>query len=278
MFNYAGKTALITGASSGIGESFTRELAARGMNVVLVARSEAKLRHLAQELSQRHKVRAEAITIDLSQEKATRIVQQAVQQFGLEVDLLINNAASFTFAPFEQSDSLDNQQMIMLNIAAMVELTHAFIPAMLARGTGAVLNVGSMASIFPIPYQAVYAATKAFVLSFSEGLWVEYRDQGLRVLALCPGPTRTSFLVTSLIEPEQAAPPEQVVVAGLRALEQGRSSFIPGAVNNLQSRILPIVLGRSLMARLVGRTVRSGLKAESSSPSGKQIDARTPYP
>ena len=262
MFNYIGRTALITGASSGIGESFGRELAARGMNVVLVARSEAKLRLLAQELSQRHRIRAEVIAVDLSQEGASHIIQQAVQQYGLTVDLLINNAASFTFAPFEQSESPNNDQIITLNITAMVELTHAFIPAMLARGTGAVLNVGSMGSFFPIPYMTVYAATKAFVLSFSEALWVEYRDQEVRVLALCPGPTRTPLLpATSLIPPEQAAPPEQVVVAGLRALEQGQSSFMPRFVNNLQSRILPKVLPRSLMLRLVGRATRSGLKA-----------------
>jgi uncharacterized protein len=263
MFNYTGKTALITGASSGIGESFARELAARGMNVILVARSEAKLRLLAQELSKRYKVRAEAITVDLSQEKATHSVQQAVQQSGLEVDLLVNNAASVIFAPFEQSDSLKNHQAIMLNVAAIMELSHAFIPAMLARGTGAILNVGSMGSFVPIPYQTVYAATKAFVLFFSEGLWAEYRDRGIRVMALCPGPTRTPGLPTSLVPLEQAPPPEQVVTAALRALEQGRISFMPGFVNRLQVQILPKVLPRSLMARLVGRTVRSGLKAES---------------
>jgi len=272
MFNYTGKTALITGASSGIGESFARELAARGMNVVLVARSEAKLRLLAQELSQRHHIRAEAIAVDLSQEGATHSVQQAVQQYGLEVDLLVNNAASLIFAPFEQSDSLRNHQAIMLNVAAMVELSHAFIPAMLMRGSGAILNVGSMGSFFPIPYQTVYAATKAFVLSFSEGLWAEYRDRGIQIMALCPGPTRTPSLPTSLVPLEQAAPSEQVVTAGLRALEQGQISFMPGFVNKLQAQILPKVLPCSLMARLVGRATRLGLK-ENLSPIGEQIDA-----
>jgi short-subunit dehydrogenase len=261
MFDYSGKTALITGASSGIGESFARELAARGMNVVLVARSEAKLRLLVQELSQRHNVRAEAIMVDLSQEKATLIVQEAMQQFDLEVDLLINNAALLVYAPFEQTESLKEHQMIMLNVAAMVELTHAFIPAMLARGTGAVLNVASTGAFFAMPYQTVYAATKAFILSFSEGLWVEYRDRGVRVLALCPGPTRTPMLAsTTLIEPEKAAPPEQVAAAGLRALEQGQSSVVPGIANKLSAHILPKVLGRSRMPRFVARTTRLGVQ------------------
>jgi uncharacterized protein len=212
------------------------------MNVVLVARSEAKLRLLAQELSQRHRVRAEAIALDLGQEKATQVVQEVIQQFDLEVDLLINNAALYIYAPFEQSKFLKNHQMIMLNIAVMVDLTHAFIPAMLARGTRAVLNVGAGGSFSPMPYLSVYAATKAFVLWFSEALWVEYRDRGVRVIAVCPGVTRTPLLFNSalknLFPPEQAAPPEQVVAAGLRALEQGRSSVIPGVVNNLMSRVL----------------------------------------
>ena len=152
----------------------------------------------------------------------------------------------------------------MLNVVAMVELSRAFVPAMLARGTGAILNVGSQGSFAPMPYMTVYAATKAFILFFSEGLWAEYRDQGVRVMALCPGPTRTASLLTSLVPLEQAAPPEQVVVAGLRALEQGRISFMPGFVNNLTSRILPKVLPRSLMAQLMGRILRLGLQAKSS--------------
>ncbi len=138
---------------------------------------------------------AKPIAIDLSQEKATQIVQEAMQQFDLEVDLLINNAASYIYAPFEQSELLKNHQMIMLNVVAMVDLTDAFIPAMLARGTGAILNVGAQGAFSPMPYLSVYAATKAFILWFSEALWVEYRDRGIRVMALCPGATRTPLLI-----------------------------------------------------------------------------------
>lgn len=272
MFDYAGKTALITGASSGLGESFARELAARGMTVVLVARSEAKLRLLAQELSQRHHVRAEAIAVDLSQERATQIVQEAMQQFDLEVDLLINNAAALIQAPFEKTELLETHHMMMLNMVAIVDLTHAFIPAMLARGTGAVLNVASTGAFFAMPYQSIYAATKAFVLSLSEALAIEYGEhyverslRGVRVMALCPGPTRTAMLAsTSTIPAEQATPPEQVAVAALRALEQGHSSFIPGVRNKLSVHLLPKVLGRAGMARFVGRVIRSALTATSS--------------
>jgi uncharacterized protein len=260
MFQYSSKTALITGASSGIGESFGRELAARGMNVVLVARSESKLRLLAEELQHRYKIRAETIAVDLSQAGATAIVQQAMQRTGLDVDLLVNNAGLFNYAPFEQTEPLKDHQMVMLNVSALVDLTHAFVPAMLVRGTGAVVNVASTGAFYPTPYMAVYAATKAFVLSFSEALWVEYRDQGLRILALCPGPTKTSLLATSLIKPEQADLPRQVVLAGLRALERGDSYLIPGIKNNLQSRLLPKVLPRPLVAQLVGKITRSGLK------------------
>jgi uncharacterized protein len=262
MFNYSGRTALITGASSGIGESFGQELAARGMNVILVARSEDKLRLLAQELSQKYKIQVEVIAADLSQERGVILVQEAVRQNGLAVDLLINNAGSINYAPFEQIEPVKDHQQVMLNVAATVDLTHAFVPQMLARQTGAIINVASTSAFYPTPYMAVYAATKAFVLSFSEALWVEYRDRGLRILALCPGPTKTSLLATSLIKPEQAALPRQVVLAGLRALEQGRSYFIPGVKNNLQSRLLPRVMPRPLVARLIGKITRSGLNTD----------------
>ena len=203
--------------------------------------------------------------MDLSQEKATQIVQAAMQQFDLEVDLLINNAASLVYEPFEKSELLETHQMMRLNMVAMVDLTHAFIPGMLARGTGAVLNVASLGAFFAMPYQSVYAATKAFVLSLSEALSVEYGDRGVRVMALCLGPTRTAMLASgSLIPAEQATPPEQVAVAGLRALEQGHSSFIPGIRNKLSPHLLLKVLGRAGMARFVGRVLRSWLKAASS--------------
>lgn len=188
-----------------------------------------------------------------------------MQQFDLEVDLLINNAALMIQAPFEKTQLLETHQMMRLNMGAIVDLIHAFIPTMLARGTGAILNVASLGAFFAMPYESVYAATKAFVLSLSEALAVEYGDRGLQVMALCPGPTRTAMLASSSTIPaEQATPPAQVAVAALRALEQGHSSFVPGFRNKLSPHLLLKVLGRDGMARYVGRVLRLAVTAQSS--------------
>jgi short-subunit dehydrogenase len=240
MFTYQGKTALITGASSGIGQTFARALAERGMAVVLVARSEERLRALASELSERHGVQAEVIVADLSREQAAREILQEVQRRGLVVDLLINNAGFATNGFFEKlSPEVDHRQ-VMVDVTAVVDLTHAFIPMLLERSPGAALiNVASTAGFQPLPYMAVYGASKAFVLSFSQALAEEYRARGLRVLALCPGPTDTPFFD---IAGESASfgrkrRPEQVVVTGLRALERGRSVVVDGFTNALLAQL-----------------------------------------
>src|SRR5271156_4950090 len=190
MYKYNGKTALITGASTGIGAEFARKLARRGMNVILVARSEDKLQALASELKN---IKATVIPLDLTLPDAAPTLKKKVAELGLQVDLLINNAGFGTFGPFEEIDPKLEQQEIQLNVMALVDLTHAFIPAMLERGEGAIINLASVAAHQPVPYMSVYAATKAFVLSFSEALWAEYKDRGIRVLSLNPGATKTEF-------------------------------------------------------------------------------------
>jgi len=186
MFNYAGKTALITGASSGIGEAFAQILAARGMNLVLVARSAEKLRALAQALSEQHGIRADVVPADLCREGAVQEVYRRTQTLGVAVDLLVNNAGFGTYGGFDTLAQEREHGEIMLNVTALVDLTHAFVPAMVERKAGGVINVASMAAFQPMPYQAVYGSAKAFVLSFSLALWAEYRKRGVRVVALCP--------------------------------------------------------------------------------------------
>jgi len=256
-YTYKGKTALVTGASSGIGEAFARELAARGMDLVLVARSEDKLRALAAELARGHGIRADVIASDLGREGAAVRLYHEVEGLGMRVDMLLNNAGFGAYGPFETLSPDRDHAEVMLNVTAVVDLTHAFLPAMAERGDGAVINVGSTAGFQPLPYMAVYGATKAFVLSFSEALWAEYRGRGVRVLALCPGATETPFF--GVVGAEEASvgrrrTPQQVVATGLRALERGRGSAIDGAFNywlaqtpRLTPRGLTALIGKRLM-------------------------------
>ena len=257
MFVYQGKTALITGASSGIGCAFARALAERGMSMVLVARSEEPLRALATELSQRYGVRAEVIPADLSQEGAARQIQQEVERRDLAPDLLVNNAGFGLNGFFETLSPERDHQQVMVDVAAVVDLTHAFVPSMLERAEGAaIINIASTAGFQPIPYMAVYGASKAFVLSFSQALAEEYRTRGLRVLALCPGATETPFFDNAgeAASIGRRRTPEHVVATGLRALERGRSVVIDGYSNALlaqMSRLAP----QRLVARIAGRMV-----------------------
>jgi short-subunit dehydrogenase len=253
-----GHRALITGASGGIGESFARLLAARGVDLVLVARSEGKLRALATELSAAHGIRAEVLATDLSRPDAPRQLHAACEARGLPVDLLINNAGFGSLGPFDANPFEREHEQVMLNVTALMDLTHLFLPAMLARGTGGIINVASIAGYQPVPYMAVYAATKAFVLSFTEALWGETRERGVRVLALCPGPVETGFF--DVVGTRDAAvgimaTPEDVAAAGLRGLEQGRASVIPGWRNRIQSS-LPRIFSRAFTVRVAARMMK----------------------
>jgi len=258
MFQYQGKTALITGASAGIGAEFARALAARGATVVLVARSEDRLRALADEVARDYEVRAEVVVADLTRPGAAADLRAALDACGLTVDLLVNNAGFGTYGPFETIAPERDGAVVALNVAAVVDLTHLFLPAMLAKGDGAVVNVASVAAFMPGPYDAVYGATKAFVLSFSEALWAQCRGRGVRVLALCPGGTATEFF--DVVGTDAGAPgpkrtPAQVVATGLRALERDRSYAVDGRANYLVAQV-PRVLPRVLVARLMARVTR----------------------
>jgi short-subunit dehydrogenase len=258
MFNYTGKTALITGASSGIGEAFAPILAARGMNLVLVARSEDKLRARAQALSEQYGIRADVVPADLCRAGAAQEVYRRTQELGVPVDLLVNNAGFGTYGGFDTLAPEREHEEIMLNVTALVDLAHAFVPAMAERKAGGIINVASIAAFQPLPYHAVYGASKAFVLSFSLALWAEYRTRGVRVVALCPGPTATNFF-TALEAPEMPVmgrmhTPEAVVMAGLRALEQGRPYAVEGRRNAFGAQLThmtPLALTTRVFARVM---------------------------
>ena len=257
MHHYAGTTALITGASSGIGTEFARALAARGSHVVLVARSAPALEALAAELSHKHGVNAWPLPCDLTVPGAAQALLDATRQRGLFIDLLVNNAGFATYGRFHELPIARQHDEITLNVTALVELTHAFLPGMLSRQRGGVINVASLAAFQPDPYLTVYGATKAFVLSFSEALWAETRSGGVTVTAVCPGATDTPFYeVVNAREPAVGvhSTPAQVALAGLKAFDEQRSYVIPRRVNwalGQTSRFAPRALNALIGERLL---------------------------
>jgi short-subunit dehydrogenase len=254
---------LITGASSGIGEAFARALAARGTNLLLVARSEDKLIRLCAELGRTRNVDCQQVALDLSKEESPARLFDETKARGLEIDLLINNAGFGSMGEFATLDLPQELNMLDLNMRSLVELTHRFLQPMRERKSGAIINVASTAGFQPVPYMATYAATKAFVLSFSEALWEENRPYGIEVMALCPGVTETGFFAASHIQKPPARTvetPEQVVETALRGLKRRKSSIISGAPNKLMvatERFMP----RSFVLRTIGSVMRGAGRA-----------------
>lgn len=253
-------TTLITGASSGIGAAFARRLAADGHNLLLVARSEEKLIMLCNELGRvPESIRAQYVALDLSKAEAPRQLFEETQKRGLEINLLINNAGFGSMGDFDKLDLAVELNMIDLNVRALVELTHLFLAPMRERKSGGIMNVASTAGFQAVPFMATYAATKAFVLLFTEALWEENRPHGVKVMALCPGATDTNFFVASQMERPPARVsqiPEDVVDAALRGLKRGKSSVVSGWTNYLMietQRAVP----RRLLLRAAGAVLRS---------------------
>lgn len=252
-------TTLITGASSGIGEEFARQLAARKENVVLVARSEAKLAALCDELKKAHGVDAQYVAQDLSAEGAAAKVFAETERRGLAVETLINNAGFGAMGDFAALDLERSLEMIDLNVKALAALCYYYLRPMRERKRGAIINVASTAAFQGVPYMATYAATKAFVLSLSEALWDENRAYNIKVMALCPGVTDTNFFdaAQSAQKPPMriAQTPQQVVNTALRGLARGRSHIISGWSNYLTTeaeRLVP----RWVVARMAGLAMR----------------------
>lgn len=245
-------TALVPGASSGIGEAFARNLAKRGANLIMVARSEEKLDRLADELRKNYRSSIHVFPVDLVLPEAPQQLFDRIKASGLSVDLLVNNAGFGKWAHFLGESLETYERMLSLNISTLVQLTYLWIPEILARGVGGVINVASTAAFQPIPYQAVYAASKTFVLSFTEALAEEYRERGVRFLALCPGNTSTNFMATANANTTGMpfATSEAVAEAGLDAFAVGKSYLVHGRVNYLYS-LLPRILSRATASKIV---------------------------
>jgi uncharacterized protein len=252
------KTALITGASSGIGKAFAEALAARGADVILLARSKEKLKRLASEIARQFKVKAEVIVADLSDPKAPARVYSTLTKKSYQVDVLINNAGFGTYGDFHTIQAEVEHNELIVNAAAVVQLTHLFLPGMVKRKEGTIVNVASTAAFQPVPFSAVYGATKAFVLSFSEALWAEYRKQGVRILALCPGTTDTNFFEArgdgeSAFGKKRTT--ESVVKTALRALDRSKSYAVDGRFNYVLANLIRLS-PRGIAARMTAVLMR----------------------
>jgi short-subunit dehydrogenase len=218
--------ALVTGASSGIGEEFARQLSARGHDLVLVARRADRLERLAEELT----TRVHVLPCDLGADAASLAAR--VADLGVDVDLLVNNAGFGNHDRFWQIAEGRDAAQVRLNCEAVVTLTRAFLPAMIERGRGGIINLSSIFGFQPMPYEAVYGASKAFLLSFSQALRAELRDTGVRVLAVCPGPVATEFQETAGVGGIKLVgkiPVDRVVSQALSAYDRDSGTVVPGA-------------------------------------------------
>jgi short-subunit dehydrogenase len=252
------EVALVTGASSGIGAEFAKQLSERGYELILVARRAERLEQIAAELP----AKAHVIACDLANDASS--LPAKVAELGLEVDVLVNNAGFGTHGRFTEIDPARDAEQVRLNCEAIVTLTHTFLPGMLARRRGGVITVASTAGMQPIPYETTYSASKAFARTFSDALSGELRGSGVRALCVNPGPVPTEWQQVAGYNPDYVPPvpgkisAEQVARESLRAFERGRRTIIPGFVIRWYMRInkpapLPIKL------RVVERMYRSNL-------------------
>jgi len=255
--DYSAQTTLITGASAGIGAEFARELARRGSNLVLVARRKDRLDALAAELESSHGITVTVVPLDLGKPGAGASILAEAQRQGVTITSVINNAGFGTQGPFHEDDAARLTEEITVNVSSLVDISRTFIEPLRESGTGFLVNVASLAAYFPSPRMAVYAATKAFVLSFTEALWVESRGSGLRVLCVSPGATATEFF--DIAGPAAASratlqPAAGVIHTAFRALDAARSTpSVAVGASNRRSLAALRVFSRRRVALLVGR-------------------------
>ena len=265
---YAERWALITGASSGIGAEFARRLAARGMHLVLTARRREPMEELAADLHTRHGSRTEILCADLSDPAELKRLKSEVAARRIQVELLINNAGFAVVGDVENTSPERVWEMVQVNMAALTDLTYHFLPGMLERGHGGIINLASIAGFQPVAYMGAYAASKAYVMHFSEALWAEARDRGVTVMALCPGATRTEFFnyagVPNWLKKHNSQSAEYVVRTALRGLEKRRSYWVSGWGNYI----------RSLLVRLAprGMVVKQSMDYFRPQPPAKDED------
>lgn len=256
--------AMVTGASSGIGEAFARALWAQGHSLVLVARRQDRLEGLAEALRAQASPAGQELWVrptDLVAPGAVEALASEVEARGVAVELLVNNAGLGKHGAFTELKGEDDEAMLQLNVVAATRVLRAFLPGMIARKRGGVVNVASSAGFQAIPDFAVYAATKAYLLSLSEALHLEAAPHGVRVVALCPGPVATEFVAlaefkTQVVEKAPMATPEAVVAAALRDLKGGKMVSLPGFVTWVGARLAERS-GRGLAAWMAGKLFRS---------------------
>jgi uncharacterized protein len=253
-------TALITGASSGIGEHFAYALARHGYDLVLVARREGRLKDVAVRARELGAKRAEAMPADLSQREAPGQLQERLAAASIDIDCLINNAGFGTRGRFDRLPLDRELEEIELNVVALVALTRLFLPVMIQRRQGTIINVASTAAFQPIPYMSTYAATKAFVLNFTEAIAAEAEGTGVRILALCPGPVRTEFQAVAnndspLVPRFAYMSADAVVEQALAAVARGRTVRINGFFNAAAATLARLV-PRRLATTIAGRIYR----------------------
>ncbi len=253
------RTALITGASSGFGAEFARLFARDGFDLVLVARSGAPMEELAQVLDGRFGSTTIVLPKDLSHPHAARDLVDNLHQRGMKIDALVNNAGFAQYGPFVDAEPAELVDMLQVNVVALTELTRALLPGMVERGWGRIVNLGSVGSFAAAPMTGAYAASKAFVLSFSLALAEELAGTGVTVTALCPGPTETGFQAraemadSKLIAGRRLDSADEVVRAGYAAMRKGRPFLVTGTTSRLfafGSRFIP----RTTAAKIAGRS------------------------
>lgn len=256
-------TTLITGASSGIGLQLAKIFAREGSDVILVARSETKLHALANELVETYNIQATVFIHDLTAPDAPEKLFNQVQQNNLVVDTLVNNAGYGDYGEFASSSWANQQGMLSLNIGALTQLTHLFLPGMLQRGRGKILNVASTAAFQPGPMMAVYFASKAYVLSFSEAIAAETEGTGVTVTVLCPGPTQTNFASNASMDkialmenvsPDSFPTADEVAEYGYRSLQKAQVVAVHGTFNKIltfSNRLTPRALIRKGIKRFM---------------------------
>jgi len=259
-------SALITGASSGIGREFARQLANRARTLILVARRSERLADLRDELLNRNpNLNVHVCVVDLADKAQIEFLIDSLAHDKIDVDLLINNAGVGDSGPFAKSDTARNEQMLLVNVVALTSLTRRLLPQMIAKRRGGILNVSSSAGFLPIPGDAVYAATKAYVTSFSEAIRVELRGKGVSVCAVCPGPVNTEFQEVASrtgVQPGRGSKiffvsTRRVVRDGLAALEADRPLVIPGFAMKfamLVTRLFPMPVVRLILRLSPGRS------------------------
>ena len=246
--------ALVTGASGGIGEAFARQLAKRGHDVVLVARRRERLEKLAAELSQAHGIGAEVIEADLADDGAVATVEERLRRG--DIDVLVNNAGFGTRGEFAALPLGRELEELDVNVRALMRLTHAALGPMVERGRGAIVNVASTGAFQPVPYMSTYAATKAFVLHFSEGLHEEVKSKGVTVTCLCPGATRTEFQKVAGVDEGSLRAwktPDDVVRSALKGMTSRRAITVPGALN------VSLMAAVKLMPRFAARRIAGSM-------------------